>query len=183
MSLMRSTTTPYRTQGFTLLEVLVALVILSLGLLGVAGLLITSQKANSSSYIKQQSIQAAYDILDRMRANTNQAYTGKYNVNNLASGSLPSAPSSCISNVCSASQMASYDTYNWLLELSQLLPSGRGSITTQAIGGSPTQVAATITVQWDDKAASTLSSGSGGTGLCTGVSGTSEIRCQWVTQL
>ncbi|EQD45716.1 type IV pilus modification protein PilV, partial [mine drainage metagenome] len=55
--------------GFTLLEVLVAVVIVSLGMLGVAALLVTVHKADTSSYIQQQAVQTTYDMLDRMRAN------------------------------------------------------------------------------------------------------------------
>lgn len=62
-----------RSDGFTLLEVLIALLVLSVGLLGIAGLQLTSLRSNHSAYLRSQATILAYDILDRMRANRAQA--------------------------------------------------------------------------------------------------------------
>src|SRR5882724_11312914 len=62
-------------RGFTLVEALVALVVLSIGLLGIAGLQITSLKANHGSATRTQAVYLAYDIIDRMRANQKAAIT------------------------------------------------------------------------------------------------------------
>ena len=59
----------HRSRGFTLVEVLVALVVLSIGLLGVAALQLTSLRSNHSSAMRSQATFLAYDIIDRMRAN------------------------------------------------------------------------------------------------------------------
>ena len=67
---------PDRISGFTLLEVLVALVILSIGLLGLAGLQAASLRYNHSSYLRSQATLIAYDIVDRMRANRQEALNG-----------------------------------------------------------------------------------------------------------
>lgn len=56
-----------RGAGFALLEVLIALVVLAFGMIGIAGMLLVAHKANSSSYLKQQAVQSAYDIIDRVR--------------------------------------------------------------------------------------------------------------------
>ena len=71
---------PLRAAGFTLLEVLVTVVILSIGMLGVAGVLLLVHKNNAASYMQQQAVQDAYDILDRMRANRSAALQGLYDV-------------------------------------------------------------------------------------------------------
>jgi type IV pilus assembly protein PilV len=55
--------------GFTLVEVLVAVLVLAVGLLGLAGLQLASMKSNHSAYRRSQATIAAYDLLDRMRAN------------------------------------------------------------------------------------------------------------------
>lgn len=140
-----------RVHGFSLFEVLVALVILAIGMLGIARMLMIAHKSNSSSYIKQQSIQSAYDIVDRIRANRQAAINGNYSVNNLVSSGTPTAPSApstnCDSAVCSSTQMASYDTWHWLATNVSKLPNGCGSITT-APSGIHTLV--TVTIQWDD---------------------------------
>ena len=55
--------------GFTLIEVLIAMIILAVGLLGLAGLQATTLKNNQSAYNRIKATQLAYDIADRMRAN------------------------------------------------------------------------------------------------------------------
>jgi len=71
-----------------LVEALVALVVLSIGLLGIAGLQITSLKANHGSATRTQAVYLAYDIIDRMRANPAKAIAGAYNI---AVGATPTA--------------------------------------------------------------------------------------------
>ena len=58
-----------KSRGFTLIEVLIALVILSVGLLGLAGLQIISLKNNQSTYARGQANLMAMDVIDRIRAN------------------------------------------------------------------------------------------------------------------
>ncbi len=58
-----------RQYGFSLLEVLIALLVLSIGLLGLAGLQTLGLKFNMQSYQRTQAALLAYDIVDRMRAN------------------------------------------------------------------------------------------------------------------
>lgn len=60
-------------KGFTLVEVLVALVILSVGLLGVAGMQISSMQGNHNAFLRSQALQYAYEMLDMMRANRDAA--------------------------------------------------------------------------------------------------------------
>jgi type IV pilus assembly protein PilV len=65
-------------RGFTLIEAMVALLVLSIGLLGVAGLQLTSLRSNTSSSYRSQATFLAYDIADRMRANRQAAMAGSY---------------------------------------------------------------------------------------------------------
>lgn len=69
----RRNLTTRRNRGFTLIEVLVSLVVLSMGLLGVAALQLTSLRNNTSAAQRSQATFLAYDIADRMRANVNAA--------------------------------------------------------------------------------------------------------------
>lgn len=137
--------------GFSLFEVLIALVILAIGMLGIARLLIVAHKSNSSSYLQQQAVQSAYDIIDRIRANRATALTGNYSVSNLVSSGTPSQPSTpgtnCETASCSSTQLASYDTWHWLSQDLTKLPNGCGSISTT---GSGINTVVTVTVQWDD---------------------------------
>lgn len=66
--------------GFTLLEVLVALLVLAFGFLAVAGIQLRALKTNFSSAQKSQATMLSYLILDAMRANRDQALAGDYNI-------------------------------------------------------------------------------------------------------
>jgi type IV pilus modification protein PilV len=65
-----------RSAGFTLLEVLVAVLVLAIGLLGLARLQMTVMKSNQSAYLRSQASLLAYDISERMRANRTAALGG-----------------------------------------------------------------------------------------------------------
>ena len=69
-----------RIVGFTLIEVMVAMLILSIGLLGMAGLQAVSLKMNQSALHSSQATFLAYDIIDRMRANRQAALDGDYDM-------------------------------------------------------------------------------------------------------
>jgi type IV pilus assembly protein PilV len=118
--------------GFSLLEVLVTLVILSLGILGVAGLQNVALKNAHSALLRAQAAQYAYDMLDRMRVNRAAAAGGAYN---RALGDP--APT--------GSSLADSDRAGWLAQL-RSLPEGAGGIVVDANG------TATITVRWDETA-------------------------------
>jgi type IV pilus assembly protein PilV len=148
---------PFRSgAGFALLEVLIAFVVLAFGMMGIAGMLLMAHKSNSSSYLKQQAIQSAYDIVDRVRANSQAAIDGSYSVNNLTTSGAPLLPATaspdCSAAVCTVTQLAAYDLWYWLARDLAQLPNGSGSIVTSAAPtGSNTLV--TVIVQWDDSPA------------------------------
>lgn len=151
---MNATSKPGQT-GFTLIELLVSLLIMSFGMLGIAGMMGFTLKSNNSSYLKQQSVQAAYNIVDRMRANSQMAIGGSYDVNNLATSGAPVIPAKpspdCSTAICTPAQVAAYDSWNWVArDVAQQLPNGCASVTT-ATSGINTVV--TVTVQWDDSPA------------------------------
>jgi len=63
-------------KGFTLIEVLVSMIVLAIGLLGLAGLQMSSLRNNLSAYHRSQATQLAYDMADRMRTNIADAKLG-----------------------------------------------------------------------------------------------------------
>lgn len=123
--------------GFTLIEVLVAVLILSIGLLGLAGLMASSIRNNQSAYQRTQATWLAYDIVDRMRANRAAALAGNYNT---AMG----APAACAANPVLAGTMAAQDVTDWKNQLACALPTGDGAVAVQA------NRTVTVTVRWND---------------------------------
>ena len=137
--------------GFTLIEVLVTVVILAVGLLGLAGLQATSLKFNSTAYQRSQATSLAYDIADRMRANvvaargSNVVPAGAYGI---ALGAA--APT--------GTTLAAIDLQEWRRALANTLPSGTGvicrgtlSVTTWVCSlGVVGSNVFTIGIQWDD---------------------------------
>jgi type IV pilus assembly protein PilV len=134
-------------KGFTLLEVLIALLVFSIGLLGLAGMQLQGLKYSHSSYLRSQANLLAYDILDRMRSNRAEADAGTYNM----SLGETFAATNCTGLVaCSSTQMAIFDKFEWKQALSQRLPKGDGSVSIPNASVIPQVVL--ITVQWrDDK--------------------------------
>ena len=138
-------------RGFTLLEVLVALLVMSFGMLGIASMLLTNMRVNSSSVTKQLAIQSANNVVDRIRANRAAALANAYNVSDLVVSGTPPYPATpgvdCGSASCSPANLATYDVWYWLTRDVAQLPLGTGSIATQASGSN---TLLTVTVQWDD---------------------------------
>lgn len=123
--------------GFSLIEILVAVLIVSVGVLGVAGLQLISLQNNTSAMFRTQAFQAGYEIADRMRVNPGVSYA-------IPIGDAAPVIPDCESSDCTPAQMRNYDLGTWLNDLAANLPSGDGEI---AVAGG----AITITVQWQDE--------------------------------
>ena len=130
--------------GFTLLEVLIAMVVLAIGLLGLAGLQATGLSNNQSAYYRSHATQLAYDIADRIRANSSQIATYLAPTAALTPGCLSVAS-------CTPQQLANHDISEWNTGISTL-PRGIGSMAQTAGGGTanPDDDVFTITINWDD---------------------------------
>ena len=114
---------PQRAHGFSMLEVLVALLVLSVGLLGLAALQTMGLKFNTQSYQRTQAVLNAYDIIDRVRANPSGILTGSYD--NIGKDDTPPSLPTC---PCSPAQMANFDIAQWKASLSSLLTDGKGAL-------------------------------------------------------
>ncbi|MEJ2686528.1 MAG: type IV pilus modification protein PilV [Gammaproteobacteria bacterium] len=147
--LQRTAAARQPSRGFTLVEVLVALVVLAIGLLGLAGLQTAGLKYDHSAYQYSQATQLAYDILDRMRANRDTA-TSTSAYQSALNDPIPGLSVDCgqAGNTCNGNDMALYDINQWKTQLAETLPGGRASISfTDTATGQRTY---TITIQWDD---------------------------------
>lgn len=123
-------------RGFTLLEVMISVIVLTLGLLSVAGLTARSLAAADSSGYRATAAQLALSMADRIRAARQEGLDGKcvvaYGASAVATGTF------CLSAVAA-----------WKLDIASL-PSGDGQIE-RAVAGDA--VTATVTVKWNDRRA------------------------------
>lgn len=157
--------------GFTLLEVMVAMVIFAIGLLGLAGIQANALRDNHGSYARSQAVLLAYDIVDRMRANPDAQTGDQYVIAAGAAvagypGCLGGGACDCVTNACTTANFVTYDLGAWKTQLAQLIPSGDGRIT----GTNPY----TITVFWDEDRV-----GATGTGCDATVS--TDLKCYTLT--
>jgi len=106
-------------RGFSLIEVLVAMFVLSIGLLGLAMLQTRGAAYSTESYLRTQVTVAANDIIDRMRANKAGADIGAYVANN-----PPATPETCGtgSGCATETNIANFDLTAWYQTLGARLP-------------------------------------------------------------
>jgi len=119
--------------GLTLVEILVTVVVLSVGLLGIAALHLTSLKNSVDSNSRSKAIWLVHNIEDRMRANRTNA--GDYVI---AVGAIPAGAT-----------VAALDLIAWKTDLTATLPSGDGSIQATVLATGATIY--TITIQWAER--------------------------------
>lgn len=155
--------------GFTIIEMLIAVLVISIGLLGMAGLQTSGIQQSHNSYLKTQASMLAYDMADRMRSNLQGVNAGNYDAVDSMDSPVSSTPG-CISGntACSSSETASYDVYQWTNKdaegsIASLLPSGYGMVSEN--GG-----VFTITVLWDEAR-------TGATGTNCGTDYTVDLKC------
>lgn len=150
-----------RQAGFTLVEVLVSALLLSIGLVGLAGLQAAALMNNQSSFMRSQVTALAYDLADRMRANVPGANANAYDPATAA------FVGTCTTTVgCTAQQLAQNDLAEWNAEINAYLPMGQGwvcidstpddgtSAANPQCDGNGTQY--TIKIWWDDNRDGTI---------------------------
>jgi type IV pilus assembly protein PilV len=142
-----------RSPAFTLVEILVTLIILAVGLLGLAGLMFEGMRNNQGSYLRTQASIYAYDISDRMRANRERAQLGDYagadgfSTADLNSLDLPACASAA--SGCSPADRVGVDQVEWARQVRgtgngvPMIPGGVGTIDFDA-----TENVYTINIEW-----------------------------------
>ena len=130
---------PTKVGGFTLIEVLIALIIMSVGMLGIAGLYVHSMQAGRTSMFRHHAVTLAGDVADRIRANPRAfgAYAGAGANNNCVNGGID----------CTIPQMAANDIFLWQQQAAAVLPGGNVGI---VFNGGVTPPTYQITVNWNE---------------------------------
>ncbi len=148
MSMTRSA--PGRARGFTLLEVLVAFIVLSIGLLGLATLQGISLQGSNKSLARSISLIHTYDMVDRMRANLPGVVQGAYD-SLPAAGTSAAVNDACLtqSTGCTAIQLAGIDGAQWQAEIADKLPGGQGAVNLLFIDSTATPIFQ-IDVGWQE---------------------------------
>jgi type IV pilus assembly protein PilV len=131
-----------RQTGFSLVEVLIALVIMSVGMLGIAGLYVQSLQAGRTSMFRHQAVTLASDVADRIRSNplAGIAYIDPVGANN-----------NCVLGgaVCTAAQMAANDIFLWKDQAQATLPGGDVTVVFVAAAG-VVPPSYQITISWTE---------------------------------
>jgi type IV pilus assembly protein PilV len=126
-------------RGFSLVEVLIALIIMSVGMLGIAGLYVQSMQAGRTSMFRHHAVTLAGDVADRIRANPRGgvAYAGAGADNNCVDGGVD----------CNEAEMAANDILLWQAQAAESIPNGAIAVAYNNAVDPPTY---TITVTWDE---------------------------------
>ncbi|KRG69158.1 type IV pilus modification protein PilV [Pseudoxanthomonas dokdonensis] len=138
--LNRSCHAPRAQRGASLLEVMIAVLIMGIGLLGIAAMQTTALRNNQSSMERSQAVIQAYSILEAMRANREEAVNGGYDM------ALTCAPPA-------GASLVNKDQQRWISDMQDNLTLGAGACGAISC---PANSACTITVQWDDSRATGL---------------------------
>lgn len=165
--------------GFTLMEILVAIVVLSIGLLGIAGLQMQGTRHVHDAQLHTLAAIQAEDMADRMRANLAGVRDGEYN----SRSDTPDDPG-CISSECTPAELADYDVFRWNTDNAAILPSGGGEISCDdpsgaaLANGSEAEIGSrcTIIVRWDANR-----NGASGTGCDP--DDEDDLRCMRITMM
>jgi len=112
-------------RGVSLIEVLMAVLVFSVGLIGLSGLLITSLRSNQAGYQRTQVEFLAMSMADRMRANPLAVWSGGYNDTGYP---LTGTQACTTASACTPAKLALRDQYLWSSQLKTFLPNPTGSI-------------------------------------------------------
>lgn len=132
-------------KGFSLVEVLIALIVMSVGMLGIAGLYVQSMQAGRTSMLRHHAVTLAGDIADRIRANPTAG---------AAYAAATGADNNCVApqtNDCTVAEMAAQDILLWQAQAAQFLPvmaDGSQQVVIAFNAGNPPTYQ--ITIRWDE---------------------------------
>lgn len=126
-------------KGFTLIEVLIALIIMSVGMLGIAGLYVHSMQAGRTSMLRHNAVTLAGDITDRIRANPRAG----------AAYGLAGANNNCVAAGidCTPAEMAANDIFLWDQQAAATMPNGAVNV---VFNNGPVPPTYQVTITWTE---------------------------------
>lgn len=124
-----------KTAGFSLVEILISIIVLSFGLLGMVGLQAAALQANRDARIQSSAVRLARELGELMRSNkdvgiatTNNPYLINWDNSTSTAASIPAATTNCLTADCSSAtkvQLAEFDVRDWLTRLNTELPGAK----------------------------------------------------------
>ncbi|MCH9697238.1 MAG: type IV pilus modification protein PilV [Gammaproteobacteria bacterium] len=149
--------------GFTLTEILVSLLVLSIGMLGMAGIQMSGLKNSATSTYRTDATQFAYDLADAIRANSVAVDANVFHdididddetVTDPGHSCMQTTTSASVSS-CSAGEMAAVDLYHWVTKVKNRLPGASLSISCNDVDNSDADDCTvhsthTITLSWNE---------------------------------
>lgn len=137
-----------------MLEILITLVIISIALLGTAGLQVYAMRVNQGGQFRTQAVFLASDMAERMEANKAAAVAGNYVLALTSTSSV--AATNCAAAACDSTNLASWDISQWGQAIFGLLPQATWQIT-QTTAGNPSTYS--IVINWTDRSSDKASHG------------------------
>jgi len=141
-------------RGFSMLEILVTLFLITLWLLSSAGVQSASLQFTKAAQFRTQAVYLATDLAERMQANKTAAVAGSY----VVSGSVDAAAMDCTTATCTSDELAQFDLAEWSGRVTAVLPNASVTVSTT---GAANPVTYTILITWSDRRSDRAYSGSG----------------------
>jgi type IV pilus assembly protein PilV len=140
-------------RGVGMVEILIALLVLAIGVLGYAGLQLNALKSSEEAHLRATATFIARDALERILANpgSRDDYLDEDNWNANASdaGGAPTNQNACVTNACSSDEMADWDIEMLTWQAANTMPAGRIVVTPCAMPGATSSC---VIVAWNDQA-------------------------------
>lgn len=120
--------------GFSLVEVLVAVLVLAIGVIGAGGMQLTAMRSSTQSAFQSAAVQLAGELADKMRANSTSMKQGNadspyLNIDFQGNPESVAAPSKfCYTDACNSQELAQFDIHQWQRRLAAALPNARALV-------------------------------------------------------
>jgi type IV pilus assembly protein PilV len=139
-----------RQSGISMVEALVALVVLSIGMLGIASLYVSSLQAGRTALLRTQAVNLVNDMMDRIRSNT--AGRKGYDLSEIDEPAEQDCVASEKDTNCTPAQLAEDDLAKWILSIDDLLPGANEDVDVTLGGGAAKYSPDTyvVSVSWQE---------------------------------